>query len=171
MNYSISTKTVDYYSEMLVNKKTDCIYTIKAIGNALKIQIAYRVYKIKSEQDLEMGKKYVAAADLAYACYPHDTSHALNLENPAEALESINSFSEYLKMESLESFFQFCLSTKENNENYWKEIFAHLNISLDENDKSDPIYLLMKTSPQTFTNETSHKTIWSKLFSSFKSRQ
>lgn len=141
MNYSQAEEITNVYTGLLINKKSNCIYKFKAINDAMRLMIAYRVYINSSESGLEIVQKYTSAAESALMFYPmlFDEPRVYG-DNVTSTVNSIESFKQWQEEETLELFLNYCLSIKDNRLKYWECIYLHLSIECNDSDNKDKIY-------------------------------
>jgi len=167
MSYNLADKIITLYSNLLMNLDKLKLhekypysalngYDIIDISNAVKLNIAYRVF-ISDDKKPNNVAEYTEASSVALLGYL-DLFYPDNIATEFNAIygDDIQAFSKKYELtkdilkdietqlydeETPKSFLEYCISTGKSDPDYWKKIYDRIGITWDSSDDYDKIYI------------------------------
>jgi hypothetical protein len=167
MSYNLADQIITLYSNLLINSEkfkphekysySDLGgYDIIDVSNAIKLNIAYRVFISDDQKPIDVAKYTETSSgalfgylDLFYPdhivtelnaiCGDNIHAAAKRYELTKDILKEIQT--RLYKEETPESFLEYCISIGKSDPEYWKKIYDRIGITWDSSDDYDRIYI------------------------------
>lgn len=169
LSYKTAEKIIEIYADLLMKDNRTIYqkfgyselqgYDIIDVDNALKLQLAYRVFntdifdeKANQEFELYVNQNNNGLWHFFLHFVPDEIVPSLDQLDPDDnesMLKSIQiegdyqdseQYKRFQTQENQHSFLQFCIAVGNKDVDYWEKVYKRLNLVWDERDKKDPIY-------------------------------
>lgn len=167
MSYKLADKIITLYSNLLINSKkfkphekysySDLGgYDIIDVSNAIKLNIAYRVFINDDQKPIDLAKYAETSSGALFGYldlfYPDhivtelnsicgDDIHAFAKRYELKKDISNEIQTQLFNEETPESFLEYCISIGKSDHDYWEKIYDRIGITWDSSDDYDRIYI------------------------------